>query len=624
MRDLSSPDFQALFEGAPGLYLVLTPDFRIAGASDAYLRATMTTREQILGRRIFEVFPDNPDDAGATGVRNLRASLERVLGTRQGDAMAVQKYDVRRPASEGGTFDERYWSPFNSPVVNPQGEVAYIIHRVEDVTEFIRLRQAGRERELLTEALQTRAENMEVEVYQRAQQVAEANRQLTQANDALARLYQQIVLMMRPPGDELTIGEAPEHRWDGDEAMAPEEILARVGQLITGHKRLEEQLRQSQKMEAVGRLAGGVAHDFNNLLTVITGYASLLREEQSGIATPELDEIEKAALRAAALTQKLLAFSRKQMLQPKIINLNTVVSGMEEMLRRLIGEHILLVTALPSGLCNVKADAHQIEQVILNLAVNARDAMPGGGRLLIETRNVQMETPFESLPPGAYVLLSVADTGHGMDAETAARVFEPFFTTKEVGKGTGLGLATVHGIVEQSGGAIAVDSAPGAGATFRVYLPVDETTVEQESAERPAERYAARAGLILLIEDESPLRKLVANVLAAAGYRVLEAANGEEALTLATGQRIDLLLTDVVMPGMSGPELVTRLRATRPELAVLYMSGYDRDLIDQKTLERTASFLPKPFTPRALLARVVELLGTHGRKGVTGRQGAKS
>jgi signal transduction histidine kinase len=616
MTELPTPDFQSLFHAAPGLYLVLTPDLRIVAASDAYLRATMTTREGILGRGLFEVFPDNPDDPLATGVNNLRASLDRVLKTHKPDAMAVQKYDVRRPESEGGSFEERYWSPFNSPVFDRIGAVIYIIHRVEDVTEFIHLKQHGREREKLAQALQDRAEKMEAEIYERAQQVAEANRQLTRANDELARLYRQIAMLMERADDELRVKEGAADDWDKSrEPIAPEDMLARVGQLIVGHKNLEEQLRQSQKMEAVGQLAGGVAHDFNNLLTVITGYAVMLQEDPTNrTAKPELEEIEKAAIRAAALTHKLLAFSRKQVLQRRIINPNAVVTGMEEMLRRLIGDDVSLVTVLASGVGNIQADPHQIEQVIMNLVVNARDAMPTGGRIVIETRNIDLGTEIRSLSPGAYVSVSVKDTGHGMDTQTAARVFEPFFTTKAPGRGTGLGLSTVYGIVEQSGGAITVESAPGVGSTFRVYLPVTDGAEESASGDHPGGFHAVSTGTILLVEDEMALRQLISKTLSAAGYRVLQATNGEEALAMAsTPDRIDLLLTDVVMPGMSGAELVARLRAKRSACVVLYMSGYDRHLIDQKTLERTASFLPKPFTPRVLLTRISELLATQRR-----------
>ena len=436
-KRLVHADFRALFESAPGLYLVLTTDFEIVAVSDAYLRATMTQRNEILGRGIFEVFPDNPEDPNATGVRNLRASLERVLLAGRADAMAVQKYDIRRPESEGGGFEERYWSPVNSPVITAKGELVYIIHRVEDVTEFIQLKQLGREREKMTEALKTRAETVEAEVYIRAQELAEANRQLRTANEELARLYNHIGHLMAQADDTLR-GTAPSEggRDPVRSLITPEEMLSRVGRLITDHVRLEEQLRQSQKMEAVGRLAGGVAHDFNNLLTVIGGYSSLVQTGLAeGPAMRSVEEVLKATERASNLTKQLLAFSRKQVVQPRVLDLNTVVSGMEALLRRLIGENIPLVTVLAGELAKIKADSNQVEQVIMNLALNARDAMPHGGRLLIETQAVRVGPEREpTIQPRDYVALVVSDTGHGMDAETKTHIFEPFFTTKEPGK----------------------------------------------------------------------------------------------------------------------------------------------------------------------------------------------
>jgi two-component system, cell cycle sensor histidine kinase and response regulator CckA len=422
---------------------------------------------------------------------------------------------------------------------------------------------------------------------------------------------------MQRADDELRVGEVRKHLAEPGEPISSEGMLARIEHLIVAHKSLEAQLRQSQKMEAVGRLAGGVAHDFNNLLTVITGYAAMLREEEAiRPVLPEIEQIEKAAARAAALTHKLLAFSRKQVLQLQIVSPNAIVSGMEELLRRLIGENIRLVTVLGSGVSPVRADPHQVEQVIMNLAVNARDAMPSGGRLVIETRNVELAAGFRSLRPGRYVVMSVVDSGHGMDEQTAARAFEPFFTTKEKGKGTGLGLSTVYGIVQQSGGEVTVETAPGAGATFRVYLPAAEAADERFYPEPPSASPEAATGTILLVEDEPALRLLIMKTLADAGYIVLEAANAEEAMALAVASRpIDMLLTDVIMPGMSGPDLVAWLRLSRPRCVILYMSGYDNELIDQKTLERTASFLAKPFTPRALLSKIATLLAFRRSEG---------
>ena len=610
-------NFQAWFESAPGLYLVLSPTLSIVGATDAYLHATMTVREEILGRHIFKALPDNPDEPGATGEHNLLASLTRVIESHKPDAMPIQKYDVRRPAAEGGGFEERYWSPLNTPVLGPDGELLYIIHRVDDVTEFVLMQQAGKDREELANALMSRTRQMEAEIFERSRQVAEANRQLTKANETLGMMYHQIELSLAGVNEEPLL----DARYT---TIAPEEMPARVRQLIVNHKNLEEQLRQSQKMEAVGRLAGGVAHDFNNLLTVIAGYAGLLRESQpAGNSSPELAEIEKAVDRAASLTQKLLAFSRKQVRQPRAMDLNTVMSGLEELLRRLLGEKVQLLTAPGGGLHLVKADPHQIEQVIMNLALNARDAMPDGGRLLIETSNVELHAPLRALPPGSYVMLRVSDTGHGMDADTAGRVFEPFFTTKDAGKGTGLGLSIVFGIMEQSGGLVTVESAPGAGASFQIYLPRAEAGGEELSPQRTVKQPAREPGTILVVEDETPLRNLISTVLSTAGHRVLVAGDGDHALALASAQTaLDLVLTDMVMAGMSGPQLVARLHAARPGLPVVYMSGYDRELADQKSLEGTASFLSKPFTPGTLLAKVAEILTAATRPKRSGKEAA--
>ena len=383
---------------------------------------------------------------------------------------------------------------------------------------------------------------------------------------------------------------------------------------------LEAQLLQSQKLEAVGRLAGGIAHDFNNILTAIGGFADLLLADM-GADDPrcrDLEEIHLATQRAASLTQQLLAFSRRQVLQPKVINLNVLVPDIEKMLRRLIGEDILFATVLHPRLGNVRADPGQLEQVIVNLAVNARDAMPTGGRLTLETRNVELDESFAAdrpgLIPGHYVMLAVTDTGVGMDEETKSRIFEPFFTTKVRGKGTGLGLATVYGIVQQTGGHIQAYSEPSTGTTMRVYLPrVDEPVDAVERAgERPSE-VVGGTETILLVEDEAPVRAVTRQLLERNGYRVLEAADGPTALALvdgdAGGAQVDLLLTDVIMPGMSGRELARRLQSLRPSLRVLFMSGYTDDaVVHHGMLERGLAYLEKPFRPPALLRKVREVL----------------
>ncbi len=381
---------------------------------------------------------------------------------------------------------------------------------------------------------------------------------------------------------------------------------------------LENQFRQSQKMESVGRLAGGVAHDFNNLLTVILNCARLIKEGL-GADDPLLDDVEEidaAGRRAADLTRQLLTFSRKQIIEPRVINLNDVVTRAEKMLRRVLGEDIELIAVHEEDLRNVEADPGQMDQILVNLSVNARDAMQDGGKLTIETANVFLDEEYTAshpyTTPGAYVMLAVSDTGTGMDAETRSKVFEPFFTTKNVDQGTGLGLSTVYGVVKQSNGSIEVYSELGHGTTFKVYLPVVEADVEEGS---PGEATALPRGLetILLVEDEPAVRKVAVRILEMGGYKVLEAAGPGEALALARqhGESIDLVLTDVVMPEMSGPECCEQLSKIVPDVKVLFMSGYTADAIARRgVLEKGTNFIPKPFTVDSLARKVREVLGS--------------
>ncbi len=388
-------------------------------------------------------------------------------------------------------------------------------------------------------------------------------------------------------------------------------------QAETEQVRLREQLLQSQKMEAIGRLAGGVAHDFNNLLTVINGYSELAlsRVAESDPLQPGLQQIHKAGEHAANLTQQLLAFSRRQPIQPRVLDVNAAVRDTEKLLRRLIGDDIELTCILDRDLASVNADPGQIHQVILNLVVNARDAMPSGGKLVIETRNVDLDHRYAAnhwtVEPGSYVTLSVSDTGTGMDEETLRHVFEPFFTTKEMGKGTGLGLATVFGIVKQAGGHASVYSEPGRGTTFRIYLPRAEKTAASTGAVAP-QRFDTRGQeTVLVVEDQTQVRGLACAILRGCGYRVLEAANGPEALRLSDSYLggIDLLVTDVVMPQMSGPKLAENLKALRPVIQVLYISGYTGNIaLDQSGEQGSTNYLQKPFSTEGLARKVREIL----------------
>jgi two-component system, cell cycle sensor histidine kinase and response regulator CckA len=385
--------------------------------------------------------------------------------------------------------------------------------------------------------------------------------------------------------------------------------------------RLEEQFRQAQKMEAVGRLAGGVAHDFNNLLTVITGYSDLLlsrRDQLQESQRTALEEIRRSAERGGALTNQLLTFSRRQPLENRAIHLNDLVLHLQKMLRRLVGEDIEMVTIPAASEDLVEADQGRLEQVIMNLAVNARDAMPKGGKLTIETGRVQLSDSYSAtqlgVRPGAYVTISVTDTGTGMDEETQSHIFEPFFTTKGPGHGTGLGLASAYGIIRQSGGAIGVFSELGAGTTMRIYLPL-AATARTETGARPAiEEHLDGAETILLVEDEARVRKLIVDVLSAHGYKVMEATRGEEAIRLCRTckKNIDLSVVDVVMPEMSGPDLVRQLTPLQPSMRVLYISGYtDEAIVHHGVLRSGAAFLQKPFLPDALVRKVREVLDSH-------------
>jgi len=400
-------------------------------------------------------------------------------------------------------------------------------------------------------------------------------------------------------------------------------VLEIIAEDVTEQRALENQFRQAQKMEAVGRLAGGVAHDFNNLLMVISGYTEVLLERtgKGNPLFPKIQAIHQATERATTVTRQLLAFSRRQMLELKVVDINAIVADMERLLRPLIGEDVELHTQLAADLGRIRADAGQIEQVIMNLVVNSRDAMRSGGKIVIQTANVslkkdELRREYSYIQPGPYVMLSIKDDGHGMDKETQAHIFEPFFTTKEKGKGTGLGLSTVYGIVKQSGGYILVQSDAGQGTTFRIYLPRVEEAAQPASPVQVTRELHGGTETVLLVEDEASVRELVRETLQAKGYNVLEAENGNAALQIVgqLSHPVAMLITDVVMPGMSGRELSARLCASHPDTKVLYLSGYTEDaIIHEGVLEPGTAFLQKPFTLQALARKVREVLGNIGQ-----------
>lgn len=589
MSEISDVDFRSLFESVPGLYLVLDPELVIVGVTNAYLSATMTERAQIMNRHIFDVFPDNPDDPNATGTGNLRASLERVRRNKQTDAMAVQKYDIRRPESAGGGFEIRYWSPVNAPVCDRSGRLIYIVHQVEDVTEFVKLKNLGDEQSKLNDELRSRAGQMEVDIYRRAQELQEANRQLRMAEETVRKSNQ--------------------------------DLERRVNERMEQIKQVEAQMRQLQKMDAIGTLAGGLAHDFNNILGAISMYCDLLenRSRDPEKVREGATEIQQITMRGAALTRQLLIFSRKQMVQLRSVEINDLINVLLKMLNRLIGENVQIVTKLAPDLAAIKIDPSQFEQIVMNLVVNARDAMPSGGVVKIETANIFLNEDFTSthlaVRPGPHVVLSVSDTGCGMSPEVQAHLFEPFFTTKPVGKGTGLGLSTAYGIVKQSNGTIWVYSEINKGTVFKIYFPAVEKEVAPTLHEKLAQVSSSGGELVLLVEDEEKLRALYSEALRRFGYNVITASNGEEALVALreSGSKVSLLLTDVVMPKMSGIELAKRANLARPageELRVLYMSGYANDPSGERFEfdDSKVAFLQKPFDTGTLIAKIRDVL----------------
>lgn len=556
------------------------------------------------------------------------ASLERLAQRRMG---VSERYEWPLRRKDGSLF----WTEIHStPFRDQHGKIAGVLRAVSDISSRKRVEEALRaseqryrllfernlagvyrttlEGELLdcNEACahilgcRSRQEVLEHRVVDFYPNPAERQRFLTKLREHMSVTNFE-ASMRRPDGRTVYVLENATliaEEGDGQDPVIEGTLFD-----VTERKELEDQLRQAQKMEAVGRLAGGVAHDFNNLLTIINGYSQLLLTELRTATTARrlVAEVIKAGERAAGLTRQLLAFSRHQAVEPEALDLNAVVMGLDTMLRRLIGEHIELVTVPGAGLGLIKADSSQMEQVILNLVVNAQDAMPAGGRLAVETSNARLDAAearsYGLAGPGEYVVLTVRDNGCGMDAETQTHIFEPFFTTKDPGKGTGLGLATVYGIAKRSSGAVHVESYPGLGTTFQIYLPrLDAAFIRAEDLPEPVGAPLTGSETILVVEDDEMVRTLVRNILEAKGYHVTEASQGAEALEVYEnrGASIDLVLTDVIMPQMSGRELSERLSQRHPDVKVVYMTGYtDTTLVQPAAAWQGSGFLMKPFKP---------------------------
>jgi two-component system cell cycle sensor histidine kinase/response regulator CckA len=621
----SEERFRAMFESAAVGSALVDLKGKIV-SSNRELEDLLAYGKEELARKTADSLV-HPDDAE----RDRRLFAELVAGERD-----TYQVESRYVASDGTVV----WGQVAVALVRDADEKPrFAISMVQDVSERKQAEEALRQSEERYRELFENANDMvfTLDLDGNFTAINRSGERITgyERDELLGRNFAQLVA---PEDAESTYGLAG----DGDARTFECSIIARDGRrvpievasrLIREHgeavgvqaiardvserRELEEKLRQAQKLEAIGLLAGGVAHDFNNMLTAITGYSDFALaalDTGRGVRRADIEEIAKAAERAGALTSQLLAFSRKQILRLEVVDLNDVVGEMDKLLRRLIGEHIDVVTAFGAGLGRVKADRSQLEQVIVNLAVNARDAMPNGGKLVIETANADPEEIAAHAPelvPGPHVLLTVADTGCGMDAATQARIFEPFFTTKGRGQGTGLGLATVYGVVKQSGGHISVESEPGAGTKYRIYLPrVDEPVAIPDDGVEPVES-ASGSETVLLVEDEEIVRKLIRDTLRRAGYTVVEAEDGAAAMRICERRSdpIDIVVTDVVMPNMTGPELIERLAPSQPHLKVLYVSGYtDGRVTPHEDDDAAPELLMKPFTPNLLARKVRELL----------------
>ncbi|MBA1246665.1 hybrid sensor histidine kinase/response regulator [Pseudomonas luteola] len=668
-------NFQTLFEALPHLVLVLStgPEFIMLAANEGRLRGTNTRREDCIGRSIFEVFGKNPDERTEFGAGVLRASLERVVQTRAPDRMAITKYDIPRPAAQGGGFEVRYWSPLNTPVLDEKGEVIYIIHQTEDVTEqVVEQQRSNSSLKVVDERFRAALLASEAGIFdwyidEDRLYFDSALQQLFKLPDTLTHNAIERFLGYVHPEDqaqvrlsfaqcmqggnftvEFRLQRNQDERWlvckgnvFRDAAGNPsyvtgtcvdisarkhaenalrelnETLEARVASEVAERTRVEETLHQAQKMEAVGQLTGGIAHDFNNLLTGIIGSLELMQRRHSAGSSKDDERYINAAVtsaqRAAALTQRLLAFSRRQTLDLKAIDVNQLVASLEDLLNRTTGENIKVVTALSAGLPLACMDANQLESALINLVINARDAMPHGGTITISTAAFDVESDQQArwaeLKEGQYIQLTVTDTGMGMAPDVLAKVFEPFYTTKPIGQGTGLGLSMVYGYLKQAKGSVQILSEPGNGTSVYLYMPCHKGDANTLPAEKNRVAPLGSGEIVLVVEDEAVVRSLIVEVLDELGYRALQAADAQEAIPLLeSDQRIDLMISDVGLPGMNGRQLADFARLSRPNLKVLFATGYAEGSNVSGYLAPNMEIITKPFAIEALASKIKEIL----------------
>ncbi|WP_426752296.1 response regulator [Myxococcus sp. Y35] len=715
-------DFKTLFDASPNPYMLVDRELRYVAANQAYLRITASTLDRLVGRYLFEVFPNDPDNPDDEATRQLRDSFLRVLERRVPDILALIPYRVPLQTDQGVVSEYRYWSATHIPLLDSAGEVAYILQHTVDITELKRLQDAVRAVNEAKDAEPApRSAQLEAGVFQRAQQVQETNRTLDLERRHLRRLFEQApgfmcflrgrehvfelansayqqlvghrdivgkrirealpevdgqgyfelldrvfttgeafvgrgmkVLLQRTPDDTLaesyvdlvyqpiiepdgTISgifvqghDISEQKRAQDELRQYKDHLEELVRERTRaleeseaeRRQTEAALRQAQKMEAVGKLTGGVAHDFNNLLQVIGGNLQLLLRDvgDNTQAQRRLATAIGAVERGARLSSQLLAFARRQPLNPTVINLARLVRDMDDLLRRALGEGVALETIIGGGLWNTFADPNQLENVILNLAINARDAMESEGKLTVEAGNAMLDDHYAQLHPdvaaGQYVMLAISDTGCGMPPEVMERAFEPFFTTKPEGRGTGLGLSMVYGFVKQTGGHVKIYSEVGHGTTIKIYLP-RSLQAEMPRAEHLAEPVEGGTETLLVVEDDAEVRATAVEMLTELGYRVLKASDGQSALAvIQSGIPIDLLFTDVVMPGpVRSPELARQAKALSPDIEVLFTSGYTENaIVHGGRLDPGVQLLSKPYRREDLARKIRQLLAARQRR----------